>query len=128
MDNRLIHLKEKVSRVSNYLIIAFILFLALSLVRNWNRIQSAQERIDEKGEKVQKIAQDNEDLKVKIDEIESAAYIEKQIRDNLGLAREGEIIIVLPDDEVLRSLAPSDFEEEEELPEPNWVKWKKLFF
>ncbi len=43
------------------------------------------------------------------------------------MAKEGEIIIVLPDEEILGTLAPNLEEEEEALPDPNWKKWLKLF-
>ena len=119
--------REKVSRYSNILVIIFAAFLLISLVRNINRINKAGKRIEEKSFKVQDLAEDNEKLKRQLEEIESTEYIEKQIRNNLGMAREGEIVIVLPEDDVLRVYAPEEFVEEDVVPVPNWVKWKNLF-
>jgi hypothetical protein len=42
--------------------------------------------------------------------------------------KEGEVIVVLPDEDILRKLAPLLPTEENTLPEPNWKKWEKLFF
>lgn len=60
----------------------------------------------------------------------SVEFIEQQARDKLGLAQEGEVIVVLPPEEVLRSLAPkeefvdSGFEQETR---PIWRQWVRLF-
>ena len=120
-------IKEKVSRYSNLLVILFALFLVLSLFRNVNRINKARARIEEKNVDVQELAKDNEKLKRRIEEIESTEYIERQIRDNLGMVREGEVVIILPEDDVLRALAPEVFVEVEDAPQANWEKWKDLF-
>ena len=43
------------------------------------------------------------------------------------MAKEGEIVVILPDPETVRKFAPSIYTEEEPLPDPNWKKWLKLF-
>ena len=101
--------------------------LVLSLVRNIIKTRKANNLILEKESKVDKIRQENADLEKKIAEMKSPEYIERQIRNNLGLVKEGEVVIILPDEETLRSLAPKDEEEEEILPDPNWKRWLKLF-
>ncbi|MDP3994252.1 MAG: hypothetical protein Q8P91_00270, partial [bacterium] len=60
-------------------------------------------------------------------EAKKQEYIEKQLRDKLGLSKEGETIVVLPDADTLRKLVPPIPGEEEILPDPNWKKWLKLF-
>ena len=127
MGEYIFGLKEKVSRYSNLLVILFALFLLLSLFRNVNRINKARARIGEKNVDVYELAEDNEELKRRIEEIESTEYIERQIRDNLGMVREGEVVIILPEDDVLRDLAPEVLVEKEDIPYANWEKWKNLF-
>ena len=127
MSEYLLGIKEKIQRFSNLLVILFALFLILSLFRNVNRINKARARIEEKNVDVQELAVDNEELKRRIEEIESAEYIERQIRDNLGMVKEGEVVIILPEDDVLRGLAPEVLVEKEDIPYANWEKWKNLF-
>lgn len=127
MGKYILGIKERVSRYSNLLVILFALFLVLSLFRNVNRINKARARIGEKNVDVQELAEDNEELRRRIEEIESTEYIERQIRDNLGMVKEGEVVIILPEDDVLRSLAPEVFVEVEDIPQANWEKWKDLF-
>jgi cell division protein FtsB len=127
MGEYILGIKEKVGRYSNLLVILFALFLVLSLFRNVNRINKARERIEEKNVDVQELAEDNEELRRRIEEIESTEYIERQIRDNLGMVKEGEVVIILPEDDVLKALAPEMFVEIEDTPQANWEKWKDLF-
>lgn len=77
--------------------------------------------------RVEKLQKENEELQLKIEEAKKQEYIEKQLRDKLGLSKEGEIIVVLPDADTLRKLVPPIPEEEEILPDPNWKKWLKVF-
>ena len=62
-----------------------------------------------------------------MEKVQSDIYIEKQMRDKLGLAKEEEVVIIMPDEEILRKLAPTYPEEEQTLPDPNWKKWAQLF-
>lgn len=126
--NLLKSVKDKLQRYLNYVLIFISILLMVSLVRNIIRINNVNQSIKEEEEKIEKIRQENEELKAKLEILRSDEYKEKQLRDKLGLAKEGELIVVLPDDEILRSLAPKIEEEEEFLPDPNWKKWMKLFF
>jgi len=121
------NIKIKLHKISNYILVIFLIMLVLSLVRNIIKTRKANNLILEKESKVDKIRQENADLEKKIAEMKSPEYIERQIRNNLGLVKEGEVVIILPDEETLRSLAPKDEEEEEILPDPNWKRWLKLF-
>ena len=104
------------------------LLLSLSVYRNVSKIGSIYKKIADKEADVRKLEEENQNLEKKVEEVTSDDYIEKQIRDKLGLAKEGEIVLVLPEPEVLKKFAPKIEEEEEILPDPNWKKWIKLFF
>lgn len=102
--------------------------MLVSLARNIIKVREAKERLKEKEEYIKKIGEENEELSQRVATFKSEAFIEKQLRDKLGLAKEGEIIVVLPDEETIKKFAPSNEKEEEILPDPNWKKWFKLFF
>jgi len=120
--------KAKLKTYSNYALIFISFLLLASLARNILRGRQANESIRTAEERVEKLDQESQNLSEKIEFLRSDEYTESQFRDKLGLAKEGEIIVVLPDDEILRKLAPKRVEEEETLPDPNWKKWYKLFF
>ncbi|MFH1970974.1 MAG: septum formation initiator family protein [Patescibacteria group bacterium] len=119
--------KRKLSDYSKYLLIFGVIIVAISLVRNIIRTIDIRNRIKEEEKKVEVLQKEKEELEKKVAEAESDAYIEKQLRDKLGLAKEGEIVLILPEDEILRKIAPVVQEEEDFLPDPTWKKWLKLF-
>jgi cell division protein FtsB len=121
-------LKEKLRVYSNYLLIFIFLLMFISLIRNILRVVESNKRIEKAQDQVEKLKKENEELEEKLAVTKSEGFIEKQLRDKLGLAKEGEIVIVLPDEKILETLAPSLEEEEETLPDPNWKKWLKLFY
>lgn len=103
------------------------LLLTISLIRNISRVQFAHQTIADSRSRLEELKRQNEELKLKVEEVKSEEYIEKTARDKLGLAKEGEIVIVLPDEETIRKFAPKVEEEEDTLPDPTWRKWLKLF-
>ena len=122
-----IGLGSKFRSLPNYLVIGLIVMLIFSLLGDIKRVRKAEKLISERQNNLEKLENEQEELKVRLEEVQSEEYIEKQIRDNLNLAKEGEIVVVLPPDDVLRKLAPKIEEEEVTLPDPNWKKWLQLF-
>lgn len=121
-------LKEKLRVYSNYLLIFIFLLMFVSLIRNILRVVESNKRIEKAQDQVERLKKENEELEEKLAVTKSEGYIEKQLRDKLGLAKEGEIVIVLPDEKILETLAPKLEEEGETLPDPNWKKWLKIFY
>lgn len=121
-------IKVRLKAYSNIVFIAVSLLMLVSLTRNIVKVREAKDRLKEKEKYIEKTREENEELSRRVDTFKSEEYIEKQLRDKLGLAKEGEIIIVLPDEETISKFAPSDEKEEEILPDPNWKKWLNLFF
>lgn len=121
-------IKRRLGKYWVYLILVLALFFVVSLSRNVFRILQARKRIDEEQGRVNKLRDENEALKKRLAETQSEAFIETQLRDRLGLSKEGEIIVVLPDSDTLKKIAPARPEEEETLPDPTWKRWLRLFF
>ena len=126
--NLLSQVKDKLQKYVNYILILLSILLAISLVRNMFRKKQVDETITEEEVMVEDLRRENEELKKELQILGSDEYKERQLRDKLGLAKEGELIVILPDEEILRKLAPKSFEEEETLPDPNWKNWMHLFF
>jgi len=113
---------------SSMILIIISLALASSIYRSLARTNSAVEKVDEVRKSVEMLKKENDELGKKLAEMKNDEHIEKQLRDKLGLAQEGDVVLILPDDGVLRKIVTIIPEEEDTLPEANWVKWKKLFF
>lgn len=114
-------------RAFAWAVIVLTFLFILSLFRNMGKARKVEEAVRLKEEKIKKIEVKNEEIKKKLEEVKSEEYIEKKFRDDLGLAKEGEIVFILPDEEILKSLVPRLPDEEETLPDPIWKKWLKLF-
>jgi len=104
-----------------------VFLLLISTVKNIGRVGSINKAVQSEKDKVEKMKQENAELEAQIAQTQGSAFIEKQIRDKLGLAKAGEAIVVLPDVEILKKLAPRIPVEENTLPDPNWKKWIHLF-
>ena len=120
--------KDKLKKYLNYILLFLAFLFIVSLIRNILRINRANKEILRAEERVDEAIAENNELKVKVEELRSPEFQEVQLRDKLDLAKEGEIVVVLPDEEVLRKLAPKRIEEENILPDPNWKRWMNLFF
>ena len=121
-------IKTRLGKYLTYIMIIFLVMFSLSLFRNISKIRQTNQKIEEKKERVEKLNKENEELTRRLKIVDEAEFIEKKLRDDLGLAKEGEIVVILPSKEVLRSLAPNYEEEEDSLPDPNWKKWLNLFY
>lgn len=120
--------KDKLKKLSNYLIIFLVIFLAFSLARNAFKLYEVKGQIKKTKERTLALKKENEELQKRLSETQSSVYIERELRDKLGLAKIGETVVVLPDTEILKRLAPKSSDEEDFLPDPTWKKWLKLFF
>lgn len=116
------------SKIIGYGIWLMVLVLGFSVIQNANKVLRIRGEIASEKKKVEKMEEFNTNLERQIAEAQSASFIEKQVRDKLGLAKAGESIVILPDNDTLRKLAPQIGSEENTLPDPNWKKWMKLFF
>src|SRR3989338_6633694 len=118
--------KSTFSRLAHLGYYLVILVLLISIVRNVSRIANLNKNIQEEEQSLVSLRKKNDELKKKVEEVKSDEFIEKQARDKLGLAQEGETDGVLRDEESLKKLAPLNNDESEPLADPNWKKWARL--
>ena len=112
---------------SKIFIIAAGLILSAILIRNIFGLFSVEERIRKAQNKIGGEEKRKEQLLRTQQEVTTPQFVEKQAREKLSLVRPGETVVVLPPEELLRSLAPK-IEEEKNEDKPNWKKWLELFF
>jgi len=97
-----------------------IVTVAFSLVDLWRRKDTVHSRKDVLS------GLENIRLKKQLEEAQSPDFVERQARDKLGFAREGETVVLLPKPTIATESEIG--EEKEETPLPSWKKWWKLFF
>jgi cell division protein FtsB len=121
-------MKKILEKTAGYAIWGLIFLLTISVVRSVQRTIQIKKQIEAQEAKITKIEEENNKLVQDLSQAQSSNFIEKEVRDKLGLGKEGEATVVLPDPEILKKLAPSIPESLDTLPDPNWKKWEKLFF
>ena len=87
----------------------------------------AGDRLTEAADRLHALEIKNKELKQQLEDVTSPDYIEKTARDKLGLAKEGEVVVVIPEEKIKQVLGvKKDSAEEERL--DNWLGWFRLFF
>lgn len=114
-------------KYSKYLGILLLIGLSTSLFRSYQKVSKTKLLVEREKKRVEELKNENKKLEEDLARVKSEEFIEKQLRDKLGLARAGEVVLVLPDSETLKKLAPKIEVEEEAIPDPTWKKWAKLF-
>ena len=121
-------MKTILNKVGGYAIWVLIVILSLSVFKSFGRTAQIKAQIEAEKAKLAKIQAENNKLQEELVQTQNPNFIEKEVRNKLGLGKQGEAIVVLPDADILRNLAPKKVVEVDTLPDPNWKKWEKLFF
>ena len=107
------------------LIIVFSLYLIVSLSKEIFDLVQKEKVIEQEQLKVEKLKVEAQVLREQLDYVQSEEFVEKEAREKLGLTKEGETIVILPEDfEEIVELSRKGIETEEL---PNWRKWLGLF-
>ena len=103
------------------------LILASSLIKSITRIRQGDEIIKKTENRLNNLNEENKKLEKQVEIVSSPEYAERQLRDKLGLVKEGEVVLILPEPGIVKKLAPNiDFNEKMPL-KPNYMKWIVLF-
>lgn len=121
-------LKNKFTKIANWIFLILAVILSISLIQNINHVAHSGDKITEAQNRIKELEKEQKELQVNLQIVKSDEFIEKQLREKLGLAKKGELVVVLPNEELVKKFAPKADIEEISLPDPNWKKWQKLFF
>lgn len=113
-------MRSKIFNLVLLLIVSFIIFnLTSNIIRFWKkRGVLVQER-----QKLEALKNRSAELKLQLKYVQSEEFVEKEARDQLGLAKPGEEVWVLP--EVIKDT--QETEDSNGVEEANWQKWVRLF-
>ncbi len=109
------------NKLFNLIIITVCLFLIVNLSRSILELWGSGGRVEVAQKELETVQGKNLELKRKLVQVQSPQYLERIARNNLGLAKEGETVVILPP--VSEAI---DLKIKEEI--PNWQKWLKIFF
>ncbi|OGD97818.1 hypothetical protein A3A49_01540 [Candidatus Curtissbacteria bacterium RIFCSPLOWO2_01_FULL_38_11b] len=111
----------------NFLLISAILIafvLGVNSARKILSFRGTSEKVSQAEQRLEDLKRENEALKNDLEYKKSNEFKEMEIRNRLGLVKEGETVVIVPKDDDER-LTTND---ESSLKKSNWEKWKELFF
>lgn len=106
-------------------IILVVLVIAYNLMTQILEATKSGERLSEAADIVYKLEAKNRELKNKLIQIQSPDFIEEEIRNELGLAKKGETLVIIPEEKLKLVLGASAADQ---IGLPNWLGWWKVFF
>jgi cell division protein FtsB len=110
------------SKLLTGLIIIVGLYLIVSFSREIVGLLNKTKEIGKEQEKLEKLKTDNIALKQQLEYVQSNEFVEKEARDKLGMAKDGEAVVLMPEN---TSTSETQIQQEES---SNWKKWWQLFF
>ena len=108
----------------NILLAAAFIVLSVLIVNSSRKIltfRGSSQLVGESGEQLNKLKQENEVLRRELEYKKSQEFQESEIRNKLGLAREGEAVVIVPRDDDSQSTTDN-----RQNNIPNWRKWRDL--
>lgn len=114
-----------VKKVTIGIVILVVLVIIYNLLLQITDSLRSSDRLNAQADAVYKLELKNKELKNKLSQIQSPEFIEQQARDKLGLGKEGETIVIIPDEKLKSVMGAS---ESAEIRYPNWLGWWKVFF
>src|SRR3989344_5322678 len=105
-----------------WIVIAIFSYLIVVLTVDLVKVWRSRERLVDAKSQVEKLKAEQLELKQQLEIVESEAFVEQQIRDELMLAKEGETIVVIPFD-LAQGKSGEEAGEDKAENLANWQKW-----
>ncbi len=76
------------------LLIIVIIIFSFRLFMNMRKVNEMEQRLDRLSQEYEEKIEQNQELKEEIERVKSPAYVEKVAREELGLVKPGEILLI----------------------------------
>lgn len=107
-----------------FIVVTVILVIVYNLINQIITISKAGDRLTEALADLHQLEVKNKQLKEELKLVKTPEFIEKEARNKLGLTKEGETLVIIPE-ETFKKIIGSD---KVEIKLPNPLGWWKLFF
>ena len=107
-------------KAAQWAIIIGSILISINLTRSVLDLLNRQEIIDETKQKLIEKREEYNKLTKELAQVQDQSFVEKQARDKLNLAREGEVVVIVP------SITPPQKKSEADNRD-NWEKWRDAF-
>lgn len=103
------------------------IYLIVVLARELWQAPQAIKRVDRAEEEVERLEEEQAGLRSRLEEVQSEDFIEKEIRDKLGMVKPGEVAVMIPE-ELRQRTEEEEVAVEDEKVLPIWRQWVEVFF
>lgn len=123
------HKAEQVKKVRwiDWMVVVIGLLLAVRTGASAVRIWKAGDRLTSAEVELERAREENIKLKGQVALAQSDQFVEREARDKLGLGREGEVILIMPQETATTMIRAGEETVEPEDLRPNWKKWWDLY-
>jgi cell division protein FtsB len=111
--------------ITTFIIILVASFILLGLGRQIADAIQSSRRLDNEADEVNKLQQQNRQLKDKLTQVQQPDFVEQVARDKLNMSKAGETVVVVPDQTITKIIAAQTPPAEVKI--PYWQGWVKLF-
>lgn len=115
-----------IKKIKFLLLGAVLLIFAYNLIGQIFNTLKSEDRLSYATEQLYELEKKNKALNKRLAEIKSEYFVEQQARDKLGLVREEETVVIIPEEKIKQVLGTQKQAEEPRL--PNWQGWLRLFW
>ncbi len=111
-------------RILPVLALGLLITVAISFVKSVQKLWLVDARVAQLKADVKRLEQEKKELSVRNNEAESPEFVEKEAREKLGLGKEGETVVVLPEDTHRSQIQDQNVAGDNDA---NWRRWLKVF-
>lgn len=113
-------------RIYYWLAIIFSLILIINFSKDLWQLLGRRDRINQAEEKLTEAKIDNQELKAQKNQYQQEEFFESEARNKLLMAKEGEVVVILPEE--LKDLKDEVVEQTEPVELPVWRQWLEIFW
>lgn len=106
-------------------VIIFEIILIISLVQGIGKSRRARERVDSLVAVRNELGEERRELLKRLEYVQGEDYLERIAREELGLAKEGEVVVIMPEIDGRVGVEGELGDQIEE--KANWRKWLDVF-
>jgi cell division protein FtsB len=105
------------------IVVIICLYLAVTAVQSMADLWRAGDKVTRREQELAQLLKERDDLLKQQRETQSPLFLEQVARDELGMSKPGEKVVIIPRELLLQPVASSRGVEG-----PIWKKWVKLIF
>lgn len=114
------------NRLFRFIFVIIGLVVIVNLIVSSIILWKKKDIVTERKEILKEFEKENAELQKKLEDVQSESFIEREAREKLGMAKEGEVVVLM-ENSVSKEEGSLNKEEKDISVMPNWKKWLELF-